>query len=518
MARHFNTTGPCRPEMHYMLPPEARLPELLPLVEQEQYFVIHAARQTGKTTAARAFAERLRGLGYVAVWATLETSQGIEDIERAEPLWLQAIEEGGRVLPEAQRPPARQGWATQAVGGRLSDYLRSWCARLPVPLVLLLDEADVLSGDALISFLRQLRAGFMDRGVGRFPVSVALVGMRDLRDYLTRAKDGVPVNPGSPFNIKSESITLRAFTRDEVATLYAQHTGETGQPFTEEAVDRAIYWSAGQPFLVNALAREAVGKLVSAPNLVTAGHIDQAKERLLRSRTTHLDALGQRLKDARVAPILRAMLLGDERINYESDDFDYCVDLGLVRRSPDGAEVANPLYREVLARQLSYNEQENLPSPWWKWQAADGSIDMPALMEAFFEWWRENAEIAMEHNPVDYREAVPHLCMMAFLQRVVNGGGRIQREFAAGRGAVDLVVEYGGKRTVIELKRVAPTHSSLETVRRKGLVQLQSYLDRLGETEGWLLIFDQRAGLSWEQRLWTETVQVEGKTIWLRGG
>ncbi|HNH48328.1 MAG TPA: ATP-binding protein, partial [Myxococcota bacterium] len=73
-------------------------------------------------------------------------------------------------------------------------------------------------------------------------------------------------------------------------------------------------------------------------------------------------------------------------------------------------------------------------------------------------------------------------------------------------------------RTVIELKRVAPTHSSLETVRRKGLVQLQSYLDRLGETEGWLLIFDQRAGLSWEQRLWTETVQVEGKTIWLRGG
>jgi len=97
MKRFFNTTGPCEAQRHYMLPPEARLPTLLPLIEQHLYFVVHAARQTGKTTAMRAFAERLRGLGYAAVWATLEESQGITEVEKAEPLWISTLKDAARI-------------------------------------------------------------------------------------------------------------------------------------------------------------------------------------------------------------------------------------------------------------------------------------------------------------------------------------------------------------------------------------------------------------------------------------
>jgi hypothetical protein len=70
--------------------------------------------------------------------------------------------------------------------------LANWSALIaPKPLIILFDEVDILEGESLISFLRQLRGGFTTRGVGKFPVSIALVGMRDLKDYITAAKDGV---------------------------------------------------------------------------------------------------------------------------------------------------------------------------------------------------------------------------------------------------------------------------------------------------------------------------------------
>ena len=62
MPRRFNTAGPCLPAWHYMIPAERRLPEAPSLVEQLGYFVVHAPRQTGKTTALRALAEGAHGL------------------------------------------------------------------------------------------------------------------------------------------------------------------------------------------------------------------------------------------------------------------------------------------------------------------------------------------------------------------------------------------------------------------------------------------------------------------------
>jgi hypothetical protein len=303
-----------------------------------------------------------------------------------------------------------------------------------------------------------------------------------------------------------------------VAALYGQHTADTGQVFTPDAVERAFWWTRGQPFLVNMLARTCVMELVpDRPEAITAAHVDAAKEALILARTTHLDALGQRLKEPRVARVVQAVLLGDMQVPYDSDDYAYAVDLGLVSDDRSGATIANPLYREVLARQLSYEAQRNLPQPWWRWSRPDGTLDVSALISAFLEWWRENAAVLEERADRDYLEAVPHIVFMAFLQRVVNGGGRITREYAAGRGALDLLLEYAGEKHVFELKRVPPRHVALERVRAQGLAQMAGYLDTVGVREGWLLIFDQRPGRTWEERLTVEDVVVDGKLVRVRG-
>ncbi len=519
MPRFFNTTGPCSPARHYMLPPVARLPEVGRMFEREQYFVLHAPRQTGKTTAMRALAESLRASGLAACWASLEASRGIADVAAAEPAWLTALHRSASRLPAACHAPDPAPFVAGAPGTRLGAWLTAWAASLTRPLVLLLDEADAVTGPALLSLLSQLREGFMDRGVGSFPTSVALIGLRDLRDYLAQAGDGGAVHPTSPFNVSAGSLTLRNFRAEEVNELIGQHTADTGQRFEADAAAELHRLTDGQPYLVNALADLCVTELAPDPAVpVHRAHVEAARERLVLARRTLLDNLAERLTEPRVATIVEAALLGDEphAISYRSDDFQYVVDLGLLRLGAEGAEAANPIYRDVLVRELAYDMQVAVRPPSRAWTTADGRLDFPALLEAFRGWWRQNADVLPTQAP-HYVEAVPHLALNAFLQRVVNGGGQVHREFATGRGAMDLLVAFGPDRFGVELKRVRD-RDGLETVVSNGVAQLSGYLDALGLDRGWLVVFDVRPGRTWDERLWQREVEHAGRRVTVLGG
>ncbi|HEY4590588.1 MAG TPA: ATP-binding protein, partial [Thermoanaerobaculia bacterium] len=289
MARFFNTAGPCRPELHYMLPPERRLPELRGLIDQQLYFVVHAPRQTGKTTFFRSLAQSLTAEGrYAALLTSCEVGQAAGgEIERGIEAVLGALRIAAENhLPEELRPPAPDPAASG--GFRLLDLLTRWSRQCPRPVVLFLDEIDALVDDVLISVLRQLRSGYADRPRA-FPQTVALIGLRDVRDYRLKVRPEVQsLGTSSPFNIKVESLTLPNFTEDEVVELYGQHTADTGQPFTAEASSRAFELTRGQPWLVNALARQAVEVLVPDGAVpVDAATIESAKERLILRQDTH---------------------------------------------------------------------------------------------------------------------------------------------------------------------------------------------------------------------------------------
>jgi hypothetical protein len=226
-VRFFNTTGPCNPFDHYMLPPEERLvgAQLHRYIRDKLYWALHAPRQTGKTTFLQSWAREINaGDEGVACYVTVETCQGVPETERAMPAIRDAIKGAARIA--GLSIPAAESEAPQSL---LSTILANWAKLIaPKPLIVLFDEVDVLEGEALISFLRQLRGGFAGRAVGLFPVSIALVGMRDLKDYITASKGGVAPNPGSPFNIKEDSAALGNFSREDIGRLFAQRTEETG--------------------------------------------------------------------------------------------------------------------------------------------------------------------------------------------------------------------------------------------------------------------------------------------------
>ena len=488
--RFFNTAGPCRPDIHYMLPPTARLSDVQQLIDQQSYFIIYGPRQIGKTTAMLTLAQELTRAGrYAAVLVSMEVGAPFKDDPGAAELamletWRSAA--GWQLPPELQPPD----WSESVPGARLGAALEAWCKAIPRPLVIFLDEIDALQDMTLISVLRQLRRGYWTRPAA-FPWSLALIGMRDVRDYKVASGGSETLTTSSPFNIKTESLTLRLFNASEVAELYGQHVAETGQVFTSAALQRAFELTQGQPWLVNALARQAVQVVVrDVSRPIDVAHIEQAKELLIQRQDTHLDSLAERLRESRVRRVIEPILSGQALADIPFDDIRFVLDMGLCRMDPSGGlTIANPIYREIIPRVLATVPQASLPSIRPTWLRADGSLDPAAMLEAFLAFWRQHGQPLLGSAP--YHEIAPHLVLMAFLHRVANAGGTLEREYAIGSGRMDLCLRYGELILGIELKVWRDDNPDPLS---EGLEQLDSYLEGLGQQSGWLVIFDRRSG------------------------
>ena len=495
--------------------------ELADFIGRKYYFVIHAARQSGKTTLLLGLADKINAEGkYYALYCSLEKIQGIADPKEAMPEIIDTLKIAfyGSNIPKAElfaKEPSGIGFAS------LMQFELSKISKvLDKPLIVFFDEADCLSEGTLISFLRQLRDGYISRSRIPFVHTVALVGMRNIRDYKAHIRpESATLGSSSPFNIVSESLTLRNFKHEEVAALYSQHTELTGQVFEQDAVEFIFEQTQGQPWLVNAIARECVEKICKLDYsiAITREMARTAINNLILQRGTHFDSLMERLKEDRVKRIIEPLLLGKDDIGIDktSDDFLYTRDLGLIRQEEKTRRVipANQIYAETMARALSFNTQESLMK-YEKYEIPNyiknGKIDMKILLSDFQAFWRENSEIW--ERVYEYREAAPHLILMAFLQRVINGGGLIQREFALGNKRVDLCIVYEGGKYPIELKI-----DRGEDYIKKGYVQLLEYMDKCGVGEGSIIIFDKNQGKSWDERIFVREEHIEGKKITLFG-
>jgi AAA domain len=552
MEKFFNNAGPQQPGDNYTLDPlrRVKLAELQDLINQKRYFVLHAPRQTGKTTALYAMMRHYNaGTQFRALYVNIEAGQAArEDVVLAMRGMSSSVVQAAKLH---LRDPSCELVRKNIVDThKESDALQILIAHLsehdhaqpdnPRPLILMIDEIDALIGDTLISVLRQIRAGYNDRPHA-FPQSVILCGVRDVRDYRIHSSATQEIiTGGSAFNIKAESIRLGNFSEAEVNELYDQHTAETGQVFTPEARELAWHDTQGQPWLVNALAYDATFRMKEMRDRtlpITGEIMRQSKERMVLSRATHLDQLIDKLREPRVRSIIAPLLLSEDvdTANLDPDDLQYCIDLGLVRqganvgagRGSKAVDIANAIYREVIPRELtqmaqvsfdnSSLENYNPPQAWYLRTDEQGStwIDMPKLLRMFQQFYRENSEHWLADMP--YREAGPQLLLQAYLQRIVNGGGRIEREYGLGRGRTDLYVTWPAQpnpyqREVIEIK-VKRTKDSLETVIDKGLAQTQAYMQRAGATQGHLVIFNPSLDKRWDERVYQRALS-EHVMLW----
>ena len=519
VMRFFNTTGPVRSGKHYSIPPLGRLDlgDVLTLIRNERYFVLHAPRQTGKTSILLALRDLLNSGtegDFRCVYANVEAGQAArEDLEQGmrailDELASRARSTLGDEFLEGIWPAAL---ARSGPAGALGHALSRWAEADPRPLVLLIDEIDALVGDNLLSVLRQLRAGY-DRRPESFPQSVVLCGVRDVRDYRIHSNlEQAVIAGGSAFNVKARSLRLGDFSREEVLDLLGQHTAETRQVFSPQALEMIWSRTRGQPWLVNAVADEACFRRESGRDrrrVIDATDVRDAEEALIARRETHLDQLADKLQEDRVRRVVEPLLSGGDERAFSARDLEYVRDLGLVA-SDDPLRIANPVYAEVVPRELTYAAQAGLVEDTAWYVDARGGLGLVKLLTAFQAFFREHSEHWIAR--FDYREAGPQLLLQAFLQRIVNGGGRIEREYGLGRRRTDLLVLWPqGERTrrfVIECKIL---HKSLERTIHDGLEQTAGYMDRCGAESGHLVIFDRDEGKSWDEKLFCRRESAAG--------
>lgn len=171
--------------------------------------------------------------------------------------------------------------------------------------------------------------------------------------------------------------------------------------------------------------------------------------------------------------------------------------------------LASPAEANVTVSQKSYVQP-------------DGRLNMARLIADFAAFWMQHGEILAKG--IGYQEAAPHLVLMAWLHRIVNGGGYIEREVGIGQERIDLLIRWPylgpqGERCwqveAVEIK--AWRDRDRKNPLTKGLAQIDAYLDRLGLSTGVLAIFDDRSTApDIEERTRVEpTTTPNGRTITL---
>lgn len=526
--KFFNTAGPVNQPEHYKIDPLHRwdLDEILMLIEQRKYFIIHAPRQTGKTSSLLALQEYLNNEGkYLAIYANFEVGQAARN---------DANEAIKGIMREIKNriPKDTSGYQNiinsffeleESVNytSALNEFLQKISEYSDRPVILFVDEIDSLVGDTLISVLRQLRAGY-DKRPQSFPSTIMLCGVRDIKDYRIQTSGKDIITGGSAFNIKAKSLRLGNFSREDVIELYYQHTKETGQKFEEECFDLIMEYTNGQPWLVNALAYEVTYEIKKNRDrtiTITSKMLEEAKERLILSRQTHLDQLADKLKEDRIRRVILPIILGED-VEHNADDAEYCIDLGLIKRVSGGLEISNGIYKEIVPRELTLVGQDMFLAKYRPdWINQDGSINIRTLLTLFKEFWNENSAIWASHI-AGYQEAAPQLVTQAFLQRVANGNGFINREYGLGRRRTDLMLKWKYdkdgqtiyQKVVMELK-VINEKLNYEKVLQEALRQISSYAKTCGVQEANILIFDRDKSQNWSADEPNETIKHDGIAI-----
>ena len=250
-----------------------------------------------------------------------------------------------------------------------------------------------------------------------------------------------------------------------------------------------------------------------------------AREELVLGRQTHLHQLADKLVEERVRRVIEPVLSGGGTGGTASpDDVEYVRDLGLLARSGT-ARIANPIYREVIPRELMYAREAEIVQETEWYVKPDGDLDMEGLLTAFQGFFREHSEHWIER--FQYREAGPQLLLQAFLHRIVNGGGRIEREYALGRRRTDLLIVWPAarfaagagpsgtpaRRHVVECKIL---HDGLGATIREGVKQTSDYMDKCRAESGHLVIFDRDESKPWDEKLFRREESLDGRpvTVW----
>jgi len=452
----------------------ALIAEGLEKIRSGRYLTIFAPRQAGKTTFFQLLIKELRKEGkYMPIWISFEDLQDTAKKEFYEVLGHELsaeLAERGIQINRAITSPVTLS--------RFFEELRRQCPAV----VLVIDEFEGVSKQALSGLLHSLRKVYHKRERHALH-SLILVGVSTLADLI--------VSSASPFNITDE-LEIPYFSFDDVSNLIGQYTQETGQKFEAQVIQAIYENSAGQPGLVNGLCAHLVEQVaIDRTTPVTMDDFYPALNYFLTARfDKNIINIVQKAR-RRMALMLR-LLFTDAPISFTVDDPDIAslYAHGVIDNIAGRVEVAVPLYKKRLinAFRPSVNGESDYyvaSSNFSRYLSGDG-LNMQAILQQYVEYVTKRGFRAFDTKLL--REGAWHYSLDGFINFFIERlGGQTFTEVPSGRGRIDLLILFRGKKYIIETKRFTDQHYF-----EKGKHQLAEYLKTEGLEIGYYVVFSQK--------------------------
>ena len=521
LRKHFNVSGICYPEEHYMVDIRHRLGKIKKLVDEKNYFVINRARQYGKTTTLNQLMNYLsdqyvvffisfEGLGesaFESEMAFCNTLCGLlyDTVRYGEVLELEeTIKE--MIVNAAQSSDVNDMPS-------LSNLISEICKCSEKPVVLMIDEVDQASNyKVFLDFLGMLRSKYLKRTTRPAFQSVILAGVYDIKNLKLRIRGDVEHQYNSPWNIAAEFRVDMSFTAEDIAGMLKKYVEDTYIQMDISAVAEEIYkYTSGYPYLVSKICKwmDEINELNAAENNWTRQGVVEAVKALLREPNTLFDDMRKKITDyPELKKMLYAILFRGETYPYNPDNFaiDIGFMFGFIKEQNGQVVVSNRifetrLYNLFLSEEMTGSITYQLGEREKNQIIRNGMLDMQLVLEKFMLHFQD----VYGNSKKTFVEENGRRLFLLYLKPIINGVGNYYIEAQTrDQTRTDVVVDYLGKQYVIELKI---WHG--EEYNKRGEQQLAEYLTYYHLDQGYLLSFN----FNKNKKRGMKKLQVEGKTI-----
>jgi len=493
--RTFCTEGPIDTEKNYYVPREALLEEGMRKVDDWRYFTIFAPRQSGKTTYFQLLIKKMNKIreGFQPVWVTFENFGKLSKDDFLLLFFKQIDDYLGYKI---ERVNAIQ---------KLELYFERISLKANKELVLIVDEVEGLETNKLLNtFMHTIRSIYHRRERVKLR-SVILTGVSNI--------SGILQKNASPFNI-SDQLNVPYFTKEETRDLLEQHEQETSQTF-EDGVKELIWQNtAGQPGLVNALARDLVEKKAPDKETIPRQAFDKTLNDFMK---TYIDKNIANIinKAKREEELVRKIVFEPNTVEFNVYDerIKYLYVNGVIDNCGDVCCVRVPLYYKALYEYLKprvngerkhmIQRTENLSG----YTDSEGNILVERLMDKYIAYVNRRGGVQFRGKRL--YEGAYQYNLDAFLTSYIEEiGGKCFPEAQIGGGSVDLMLLHKDNEYLIEIK-TDPTPQEY----KKGKQQIAQYVKRSARKEGYYVIFDSLTDTDTKTTYTFETVTIKEWTI-----
>lgn len=512
IMKEFNVTGICVPKKHYMVDITERLKKMKELVEAGKYFTINRGRQYGKTTTLKEFSKYIKkdydvcDLDFQAMSFDSFKNEAVFTQSLAKII-LNGVKYRKLSIPleamESFRGIAEKDTEKVQMDDLFSVFL-DWCIQSERPVVFMIDEVDsALNSQVFLDFLAGLRLQYLERENDedyKTFQSVILAGVTDIKNLKRKFRPDEAHKVNSPWNIAVDFALDMSLSAEGIAGMLAEyendhHTGMNVAEISQEIHD----YTSGYPFLVSRLCQIMDKELCvdqkenfkTLSDAWTIWGISESVKRIVFENNTLFDSLMGKVQSSEaLSDVLEYILFSGEPVLFNPDNLSYADArmYGFVCRKGDALAVSNRIF-EMRLYNYFLNQDEIKSVPIYKAASYDrdffvhaGGLYMERILEryivSFHDIYGENAE--------NFDEEEGRRRFLLYLQPIINGTGNYYIEAQTRNNRrMDVVVDYLGKRYVIELKIWRG-----DAYHERGEKQLMDYLSYYHMNTGYMISYN----------------------------